>query len=90
MRAALMGENLGKLAVSNGWAGIVLNGFLRDAAHLQKLPLGVKALGTFPVKSGKRDEAGRIRVGAEGWRGGTGGARAANRMRCEFNSVGKS
>mmetsp|Transcript_138380 Transcript_138380/g.441388 ORF Transcript_138380/g.441388 Transcript_138380/m.441388 type:complete len:260 (-) Transcript_138380:250-1029(-) len=55
VRAALVGDNLAELAVKNGWRGLLLNGFLRDAACLRSFPLGVKALGTYPVKSGKRD-----------------------------------
>ncbi|CAK0789322.1 unnamed protein product, partial [Prorocentrum cordatum] len=51
-RAALFGDNLGELAVRNGWAGVLLHGFLRDAACLRGMPLGVKALGTYPVKTG--------------------------------------
>lgn len=53
-RAALLGDNLAELALKNGWGGVVLNGFLRDAACLGGMDLGVKALGTYPIKSGKR------------------------------------
>lgn len=52
-RAALLGDNLAALAMRNGWNGVVLNGFLRDAACLRDMQLGVKALGTYPIKSGK-------------------------------------
>lgn len=54
-RAALIGDNLAGLAVTNGWTGILLNGFLRDAACLHTFSLGIKALGTYPIKSGKRN-----------------------------------
>ena len=53
-RAALVGDNLAELAIKSGWSGILLNGFLRDAACLREMPIGIKALGTYPVKSGKR------------------------------------
>lgn len=53
-RCALVGGNLGALAVKNGWAGIVVNGCVRDAAELEPLALGVRALGLHPQKSSKR------------------------------------
>eukprot|EP00401_Gymnodinium_catenatum_P030727 CAMPEP_0117477700 /NCGR_PEP_ID=MMETSP0784-20121206/10960_1 /TAXON_ID=39447 /ORGANISM="" /LENGTH=250 /DNA_ID=CAMNT_0005272015 /DNA_START=35 /DNA_END=787 /DNA_ORIENTATION=- len=54
-RAAVFGDNLADLAVKNGWAGLLINGFLRDVDCLRDMPLGVKALGAHPVKSGKRE-----------------------------------
>ena len=53
-RCALLGDMLAELAVKNGWAGVVVNGYVRDTARLRELPLGVKALGAFPRKSEKR------------------------------------
>jgi regulator of ribonuclease activity A len=38
-------------AVANGWAGVVINGAIRDRLALAKLPFGVKALGSNPKKS---------------------------------------
>jgi regulator of ribonuclease activity A len=32
LRCALLGENIAQLALGSGWAGIVLNGCVRDAA----------------------------------------------------------
>ncbi|MCD4484383.1 ribonuclease E activity regulator RraA [Chromobacterium vaccinii] len=65
-RCALLGDQLGELAVKNGWAGLVIDGCVRDSAALSKLPLGVKALAAHPRKSvklgsGQRDIA--VRVG---------------------------
>jgi len=54
LRCALLGDQLGALAVQNGWAGLVIYGAIRDAAELAKLPLGIKALNTYPLKSLKR------------------------------------
>lgn len=54
LRCALLGDRLGELAVKNGWAGLVIYGAIRDAAEIAKLPLGVKALNTYPLKSRKR------------------------------------
>jgi regulator of ribonuclease activity A len=50
---ALVGGILGQLAVRNGWAAIVVNGAVRDLEELAPLPLGVRALGTFPQRGTK-------------------------------------
>jgi regulator of ribonuclease activity A len=60
-RTALLGDNIAQLARDNGWAGIVLNACVRDAAALDELGLGVKALGTNPRPS-KKDGAGEVDV----------------------------
>jgi regulator of ribonuclease activity A len=52
-RAALVGGNLARLAHRNGWAGIVVNGCIRDAEEIRTVPVGVKALGAIPRKSAK-------------------------------------
>jgi regulator of ribonuclease activity A len=56
LRCALVGDLIAKLAVDNGWTGIVVNGAIRDSAAIDAFDLGVKALGTNPRKSVKRDE----------------------------------
>ncbi|MGY2895204.1 ribonuclease E activity regulator RraA [Deinococcus sp. UYEF24] len=53
LNCALLGDMLGTLAVQNGWAGVVVNGCVRDSLALTALPLGVKALATHPRRSGK-------------------------------------
>ncbi len=53
-RCALVGDRLAQLAVDNGWAGIVVNGCIRDSAALAAMPIGVKALAAMPRKSEKR------------------------------------
>lgn len=35
--------------------GIIINGCIRDSEDISKMPLGVKALNTYPLKSSKRD-----------------------------------
>lgn len=55
-RRAMLGDELGALAVKNGWAGLVIDGCVRDAAVLATLPLGIKALGTCPRKTDKRGQ----------------------------------
>ncbi len=53
LEAALMGDMIARSAVDNGWSGVIINGAIRDSVVVDTLPLGVKALGTNPVKSGK-------------------------------------
>ncbi|MGR9106831.1 MAG: ribonuclease E activity regulator RraA [Gammaproteobacteria bacterium] len=53
-RCALLGDNLAKLAVDNGWNGVVVYGCIRDSADINEMPLGVRALHTHPLKSRKR------------------------------------
>ncbi|MFC4251504.1 MAG: ribonuclease E activity regulator RraA [Sinimarinibacterium flocculans] len=52
-RCALVGGNLGQLGVDNGWAGIVVFGYVRDSEELAEQAIGIKALGTHPRKSEK-------------------------------------
>ena len=52
---ALFGGNLAKLAAKNGWAGIIIHGYVRDRLELQAEAVGIKALGTHPRKSEKRE-----------------------------------
>lgn len=53
VHAALMGDMIAGSAVANGWAGVLINGAVRDTAILSTLEIGVKALGSNPRKSGK-------------------------------------
>jgi len=53
-RCAMLGDMLAQMAVDNGWAGVLMNGYIRDSADIAKMPLGVMALGTFPLKSVKK------------------------------------
>ncbi len=53
LHAALVGDVIAGLGVENGWAGIIINGAVRDAATLRTLDIGIKALGTNPRKSSK-------------------------------------
>lgn len=52
-RCAVVGGNLGALAVKNGWAGIVVYGYIRDSIEIGAQAVGIKALGTHPRKSEK-------------------------------------
>ena len=53
LRSALVGARLAALAHDNGWAGLVLNGCIRDSADTRTVPIGIKALSTCPMRSGK-------------------------------------
>lgn len=55
MDRALLGDNLAALAVDNGWAGIVVNGCIRDSHAIAEMAIGVKALATIPLKTVKKD-----------------------------------
>ena len=53
LHSALVGDLIAELARSNGWAGLIVHGAVRDAAELRGLEIGIKALGTNPRKSTK-------------------------------------
>jgi len=59
-RCALVGGNLAALAARHGWAGILVNGFVRDVEELQDQPVGIKALGAFPRRSEKGLHSGHV------------------------------
>lgn len=59
LRRALVGGNLAAAAAKNGWAGIVVNGCVRDAAELRAAKVGILALGLMPLPTEKRNEGQR-------------------------------
>lgn len=59
MRRAVLGDMLAQKAVDNGWHGVVVYGCIRDAFAITRLQLGVKALGTCPMRTDKRGEGQR-------------------------------
>ncbi len=46
LRVGLLGDTMSKLAIANGWAGVIVNGAIRDGTAIDRLDFGVKALGT--------------------------------------------
>jgi regulator of ribonuclease activity A len=52
-RVALVGDVIATLAQKNGWAGLIINGSVRDVAVLAELDFAVFALGRSPKKSSK-------------------------------------
>ena len=53
LRCALLGGRLAYLARTNGWSGLLINGAVRDAAELNQVPIGIRALNTVPRRSEK-------------------------------------
>jgi regulator of ribonuclease activity A len=52
-RRALLGDLLAEKAAVNGWAGLIINGVIRDVDEIGRTALGVQALGSCPVKTDK-------------------------------------
>lgn len=59
VRRALVGGNLAAAAARNGWAGIVVDGAVRDVAELSAAGIGIKALALMPLRSVKRNQGER-------------------------------
>ncbi|WP_295456160.1 ribonuclease E activity regulator RraA [uncultured Thiodictyon sp.] len=59
LRCAMLGDLIAASAVSQGWAGVVLYGCVRDTDELAGMDLGVKALAANPRKSQRRGEGQR-------------------------------
>jgi regulator of ribonuclease activity A len=52
-RCALLGGIIARLAFENGWAGVIINGCIRDRLEIDVTDIGVRALDTCPRKSRK-------------------------------------
>jgi len=48
---AVVGENLMKFAHKNNYAGIIVNGYIRDTFQIKDIPVALYALDTCPRKS---------------------------------------
>jgi regulator of ribonuclease activity A len=53
MTGALFGDVMAAIALRNGWAGVVVNGPIRDRVEIGGMDIGVKALGTHPRRAGR-------------------------------------
>jgi regulator of ribonuclease activity A len=53
-RCAMLGDLLAAKAAAKGWSGVLMYGLIRDSAEIADMDLGVKALGTHPLKSVKK------------------------------------
>ena len=63
---ALLGGNLGALAAANNWAGVVVDGCVRDLDELATHAVGVRARGACPrhsVKAGKGQRDVAVKIG---------------------------
>ena len=56
LRRALLGGNLGAAAARNGWAGVVIDGCVRDTAELAQQAVGIRALAPAPMPTEKRNQ----------------------------------
>jgi regulator of ribonuclease activity A len=54
LRRALLGGNLAAAAAKNGWAGVVVDGCVRDVAELAACNLGIRALAAVPMPTERR------------------------------------
>ena len=54
MHRSLLGDRLAQLASDNRWAGVIVIGAIRDIELIERIDLGVQALGVCPVKTQKQ------------------------------------
>ena len=54
LRRALVGGQLALLAQNNGWAGIVVDGCVRDVDEIDALDVGIRALAACPRRSARQ------------------------------------
>lgn len=59
LRRALLGGNLAAAAAKNGWAGVVIDGCVRDVAELAQCRIGIRALAAMPLPTEKRQQGQR-------------------------------
>ena len=59
LRRALVGGNIGAAAAKNGWAGVLIDGCVRDVAELAACELGIRALAAMPLPTLKRNQGER-------------------------------
>jgi len=59
LRRALVGGNIGAAAAKNGWAGVVVDGCVRDSAELAGCAVGIRALALMPLPTEKRNQGQR-------------------------------
>ena len=59
LRRALVGGNLAAAAARNGWAGVLVDGCVRDARELAQCDVGIRALALLPLATDKRGEGQR-------------------------------
>ena len=56
---ALVGGNIAAAAAKNGWAGVIVDGCVRDSAELIECDLGIRALALIPMPTERRNQGQR-------------------------------
>lgn len=56
LRRSLLGGNLGAAAARNGWAGVVIDGCVRDVTELADIDIGIRALASMPLPTEKKNQ----------------------------------
>jgi regulator of ribonuclease activity A len=56
LRRAMLGGLLGAAAARNGWAGVLIDGCVRDVAELAQCQTGIRALAAMPLPTERRSE----------------------------------
>ena len=51
---SMVGDNLARNAIENGWNGVIVNGVIRDSHEINSMQIGIKALGVTPIKTDKK------------------------------------
>ncbi|MBM4764460.1 ribonuclease E activity regulator RraA [Bacillus sp. B15-48] len=73
-RRALMGDRLAEIAQNRKLAGVIINGCVRDVEDLEKLNVGIFAIGSVPLKSkkeGKGEKQVEVTFGGIEWKPGS-------------------
>lgn len=58
LRIGVLGDRLARIGVDNGWAGIVINGAVRDTVVIDGMDIGLRAMGTTARRSLSTEPAG--------------------------------
>ncbi|MEG0052560.1 MAG: ribonuclease E activity regulator RraA [Comamonas sp.] len=53
LRVAVLGDNMARMALENGWAGLIIHGAVRDVQVLACLGIAIFALGHTPLRAGR-------------------------------------
>lgn len=59
LRRALVGGKIAAAAAANGWAGVLVDGCVRDSAELATCDLGIRALALIPMPTERRNQGQR-------------------------------
>lgn len=54
LKKALLGDLIAETAAKNGWEGFIIYGAIRDVDPIGEMDIGVKALGSIPLKTQRK------------------------------------